>query len=121
MYTNIIHIFIKIDAASTDQKGPKTNRPGASTSKNTDGICWMSIEDALTILTSSGSSSGSKGNGKPINYVLIEDAGSGKSLSQDYRANKELTPITIKPKGDKEERFNGCLADVEHGHFLPAK
>ena len=96
-------------------------RPGASASKNRDGICWMSIEIALPILTSSGSSSGSEGNEKPIAYVPIEDAGSGKSLSQDYRASKELRPIMIKPNGDKEERFNGCLADVEYGHFLPAK
>ena len=53
-------------------------------------------------------------------YVLIEDAGSGKSLSQDYRASKELRPLMITPRGDKEERFNGCLADVEAGlFFLP--
>ena len=77
----------------------------------------MSIEIALPILTSSGSSSGSEGNEKPIDYVLIAAA----SHSQNYRASKEFRPNMIKPKGDKEERFNGCLADVEYGHFLPAK
>jgi predicted phage terminase large subunit-like protein len=51
-------------------------------------------------------------------HVLIEDAGSGKSLQQDYRASGELAPIMIKPQGDKEERFNGCLAEVEAGLFL---
>jgi predicted phage terminase large subunit-like protein len=50
--------------------------------------------------------------------VLIEDAGSGKSLWQEFRAGGELVPVMRKPKGDKEERFNGCLAEVEAGQFL---
>lgn len=50
-------------------------------------------------------------------YVLIEDAGSGKSLWQEYRTSGELNPIMINPQGNKEERFNGCLAEVEAGHF----
>lgn len=50
--------------------------------------------------------------------VIIEDAGSGKSLFQDLCASRELRPIMMRPALSKEERFTGCLAEVEAGHFL---
>lgn len=50
--------------------------------------------------------------------VLIEKAGSGWPLHQDLRAAGRHRPIMILPVESKEERFNGCLAEVEAGHFL---
>lgn len=50
--------------------------------------------------------------------VVIEDASSGKSLCQDLRVTRELVPVLMRPVGSKEERFTGCLAEVEAGHFL---
>lgn len=50
--------------------------------------------------------------------VLIEDASSGKSLLQDFRVTRELIPRLVRPNGSKEERFTGCLAEVEAGHFM---
>ncbi len=50
--------------------------------------------------------------------VLIEDAGSGKSLWQEFRTSGPLRPIMIRPVSSKEDRFNGCLAEVEAGHLL---
>lgn len=50
--------------------------------------------------------------------VLIEDASSGKSLLQDFRVTRELIPRLVRPDGSKEERFTGCLAEVEAGHFM---
>lgn len=53
--------------------------------------------------------------------VLIEDAGSGKSLWQELRAGGIFLPVMIGPALSKEERFTGCLAEVEAGHFLLPK
>jgi predicted phage terminase large subunit-like protein len=50
--------------------------------------------------------------------VLIEDACSGKSLWQELRATSTFVPIMIKPDRSKEERFTGCLAEVEAGNIL---
>lgn len=50
--------------------------------------------------------------------VLIEDAGSGKSLWQDLRASASLVPVMIRPDASKEERFTGCLGEVEAGNVL---
>lgn len=50
--------------------------------------------------------------------VLIEDAGSGKSLSQDFRASGPLRPIMIRVASDKEARFIGTHAEIERGLFL---
>ena len=50
--------------------------------------------------------------------VLIENASSGMSLWQDLRVSRELQPVMIRPAVSKEERFTGCLAEVEAGHFL---
>lgn len=50
--------------------------------------------------------------------VLIEDAGSGKSLWQDFVASGHLRPLTIQPLGSKEERFIACFAEIEAGHIL---
>lgn len=50
--------------------------------------------------------------------VLIEDAGSGKSLWQELRASGPFSPKMIRPITSKEELFNGCLAEVEAGHLL---
>lgn len=50
--------------------------------------------------------------------VLIEDAGSGKSLFQDLRNGGRVLPVMIRPDLSKEERFVGCLGEVEAGHIL---
>ena len=50
--------------------------------------------------------------------VLIEDAGSGKSLWQELQASGSFQPTMIKPDGGKEERFTGCLAEVEARNLL---
>lgn len=54
--------------------------------------------------------------------VIIEKAASGWPLFQDFRATGPFKPIMITPAASKEERFNGCLAEVEAGHFhLPCQ
>ena len=50
--------------------------------------------------------------------VIIEKAGSGHALVQELRATNKLRPMVVSPVVSKEERFNGCLAEVEAGHFL---
>ena len=50
--------------------------------------------------------------------VIIEDAGSGKSLWHELRASGPFRPIMIRPATSKEERFAGCLAEVEAGNLL---
>ena len=50
--------------------------------------------------------------------VLVEDAGSGKSLWQELRASGPFRPIMISPVASKEERFTGSLAEVEAGNLL---
>lgn len=50
--------------------------------------------------------------------VIMEQAGSGFALCQDLRATKSIRLLMVKPVASKEERFNGCLGEVEAGHFL---
>lgn len=50
--------------------------------------------------------------------IIIEKAGSGHQLYQDLRSRGELRLQTVTPKASKEDRFNGCLGEVEAGHFL---
>lgn len=50
--------------------------------------------------------------------VIIEKASSGYALYQELRTTGPFTPIMIDPVSSKEERFNGCLGEVEGGHFL---
>ena len=50
--------------------------------------------------------------------VLIENAGSGMSLWQEFRASRSIRPIMIRPATSKEERFTGCLGEVEAGLIL---
>ena len=50
--------------------------------------------------------------------MIMEEAGSGYAVYQDLRSKGEKWPIMIRPVVSKEERFNGCLAEVEAGHFL---
>jgi predicted phage terminase large subunit-like protein len=50
--------------------------------------------------------------------VIIEKAASGHALWQELRATGPFLPIMIDPVASKDERFNGCLAEVEAGHFL---
>lgn len=50
--------------------------------------------------------------------ILIEEAGSGYALWQEMRVSGAFVPIMIKPTVHKEERFNGCLGEVEAGHIL---
>jgi len=54
--------------------------------------------------------------------VLIEKAGTGIALGQEVRQEGLLRPIMISPVASKEDRLNGCLADIEAGHFyLPTQ
>ncbi|BBI21789.1 hypothetical protein EKJ_26360 [Qipengyuania flava] len=50
--------------------------------------------------------------------VIVEKAASGHGLFQDLKASGPFQPILIDPVSSKEERFNGCLAEVEAGHFI---
>lgn len=50
--------------------------------------------------------------------VVIEDAGSGKSLAQDLRLHKPFQPLLWPARQDKEERFIGTLGEVEAGNIL---
>lgn len=50
--------------------------------------------------------------------VLIEDAGSGKSLYQELKAQGPFLPHMCSVRDDKEERLIGCLAEIERGLFL---
>ncbi len=50
--------------------------------------------------------------------VVMEEAGSGYALYQDLRATGNPRPLMVRPVASKEERFNGCLAEVEAGYFL---
>lgn len=50
--------------------------------------------------------------------VIIEQAGSGFSLYQDLLVSGPFKPIMIKPIASKEERFNGCLGEVEAGNIM---
>lgn len=50
--------------------------------------------------------------------MIMEEAGSGYAIYQDLRSKGENWPIMIKPVVSKEERFNGCLSEIEAGHFL---
>jgi predicted phage terminase large subunit-like protein len=50
--------------------------------------------------------------------VLIEDAGSGKSLAQEFRTRGSFRPLLCKAIDSKEERFVGTLGEVEAGHIL---
>lgn len=54
--------------------------------------------------------------------VIMEEAGSGYALCQDLRVTEKLRLLMIQPSESKEERLNGCLGEVEAGHFLlPSK
>lgn len=50
--------------------------------------------------------------------ILIEKAGSGYALLQELRATMGVRLIAVRSVASKEERFNGCLGEVEAGHFL---
>ncbi|MGX7895925.1 phage terminase large subunit [Tsuneonella sp. HG222] len=50
--------------------------------------------------------------------LIMEEAGSGYALYQDLRSTGDFRPIMIRSVASKEERFNGCLGEVEAGHFL---
>ena len=47
--------------------------------------------------------------------ILIEDKGTGTSLIQDLRYNDQLSPIAIKPEGDKETRLSTASLTIEQG------
>jgi predicted phage terminase large subunit-like protein len=54
--------------------------------------------------------------------VIMEKAGSGYALYQDLRVTEKLKLLMVSPASSKEERFNGCLGEIEAGHFmLPAE
>ena len=50
--------------------------------------------------------------------VMIEDAGSGKSLEQDLRVYGPFRPQLWSVREDKETRFVGVLGQIESGLFL---
>lgn len=50
--------------------------------------------------------------------VIIENASSGHALWPDIKAKQNWRPIMYTPAACKEERFNGCLGEVEGGYFL---
>lgn len=50
--------------------------------------------------------------------VIIENAASGHALSQALRTSGPFRAVMIDPASSKEERFNGCLGEVEAGYFL---
>jgi len=50
--------------------------------------------------------------------VVIEDAGSGISLAQEFRSQGILRPMLWPARQDKEERFIGTLGDVQAGNIL---
>ena len=50
--------------------------------------------------------------------VIIEDAGSGKSLWQEYRQQGPFTPAMWSVTENKEDRFVGTLGEVEAGNLL---
>lgn len=50
--------------------------------------------------------------------VIIEQAGSGLALCQDLRTTEGIYLALVRPTASKEERFNGCLGEVEAGHLL---
>ena len=50
--------------------------------------------------------------------VLIEDAGTGTPLVQDFRREGKLRPIPIRPDRDKIVRLEGQSAVIEAGHVL---
>lgn len=52
--------------------------------------------------------------------ILIEDKGTGTSLIQDLRYADQITPIAIKPEGDKETRLSTASLIIEQGKvFFP--
>lgn len=53
-----------------------------------------------------------------VDDVVIEDACSGISLYQSLKNKGPFRPIMMKPWASKEERFTGCLGEVEAGLFL---
>jgi len=50
--------------------------------------------------------------------VLVERAGSGISLWQDLRASGPFKPFLWDVAGSKEDRFIGCLGEIESGNIL---
>jgi predicted phage terminase large subunit-like protein len=51
--------------------------------------------------------------------LLVEDANAGKSLCQEFRVHRAIRPKLVSPHGSsKEERFTGCLGEIEAGNFL---
>jgi predicted phage terminase large subunit-like protein len=47
--------------------------------------------------------------------ILIEDTGTGTSLIQDLRYYDKITPIAIKPDGDKVTRLSTASLTIEQG------
>ncbi len=50
--------------------------------------------------------------------MIMEKANSGHAIYQELRSTRAHWPVMITPVASKEERFNGCLGEVEAGHFL---
>lgn len=51
-------------------------------------------------------------------WVVIEHAGSGISLGQDFWSERGRRPVMMPATTAKEDRFIGCLAEVEAGNLL---
>lgn len=56
-----------------------------------------------------------------VEYVLVEDKGSGKSLIQELKADRgTIYPIAIEPEGDKKTRMYSETPAIERGQvFIP--
>ena len=55
-------------------------------------------------------------------YVLVEKAGSGYQLAQDFHQDGPIRLKAISPKGDKENRVFAQSAKIEAGRvWLPAQ
>jgi predicted phage terminase large subunit-like protein len=50
--------------------------------------------------------------------IIIEDAGSGKSLWQELRQQGPFQPLMWSVTENKEERFVGTLGEIESGNIL---
>ncbi len=50
--------------------------------------------------------------------IVIEDAGSGKSLFQEFHVQGPFKPILWPVTDSKDERLIGCLGEIEAGHLL---
>jgi predicted phage terminase large subunit-like protein len=54
----------------------------------------------------------------PPDFILVEDAVTGRTLAQKLRMDHHQRTIALKPSGDKEVRFSAQSALIEQGRVL---